>query len=304
MTVELFTEPPTASPARAESGASSIIAWAHAASDAARLVTPLVQTDFVPAHFRGNVAAATAAVLYGAEAGLSPLQALQGVYVISGRPALYARAMLAITLSQGHQVWTEELTDARAVVCGQRKGTQHTERVVWTMDRAKKAGYTKNAKYGSDPQSMLLARAQSDVCRRVAPDALLGMSYSVEELEDEAAPPAPVTVMQREPVRRAQRKPVEPAPAAPEPDLEPDLEPPAATPTDESPDLITSAQSRMLHAALNEHGLGNRDDGLAYISSVIGRDVDTSKDLSKGEASRVIDQLTAEPVKDDPWDAS
>src|SRR3954468_3900343 len=99
-----------------ESAPQTLIAWADAASAAHRLAAPLVTTDFVPAHFRpkGNSdealkqaqASATAAVLFGAEAGLSPLQALQGIYVIGGKPAMYARTLLAVTLAQGHDVWT------------------------------------------------------------------------------------------------------------------------------------------------------------------------------------------------------
>ncbi|MCZ4506609.1 hypothetical protein O4273_27765, partial [Rhodococcus ruber] len=38
----------------------------------------------------------------------------------------------------------------------------------------------------SVPQSMLYARASGDIARRVAPDALLGMAYHVEELEASA----------------------------------------------------------------------------------------------------------------------
>lgn len=217
----------------------ALVAWADAASAAHRLTAPLVQTPFVPEHFRPKgdseeairiaQASATAAVLFGAEAGLSPLQALQGIYVIGGKPAMYARTMLAITVGQGHAVWTEELTDTRAIVCGKRRGAEHTERVVWTLERARKAGYTRNAKYNTDPQAMLLARAQSDVCRRVAPDALLGLAYSVEELEDEeptdTQPTAP---------RRAKRRALD---LAPEPELETPEEQAAEAATDQGDDV-------------------------------------------------------------------
>lgn len=195
-------------------GASSIVAWADAASAAARLVGPLVQTAFVPEHFRGKVESATAAVLFGAEVGLTPLQSLQGVYVIGGKPAMYARTMHAITVGRGHEVWTEELTDSRAIVCGRRKGAEHVERVVWTIQRAQKAGYTRNAKYNTDPQSMLLARAQADVCRRIAPDAILGMAYSVEELEDEERTSATETTHPDKP-RKVRRAALAPVPEAP-----------------------------------------------------------------------------------------
>lgn len=303
-------------PGMRQNAPAALVAWAEAASAAHRLAAPLVMTDFVPVHFRPKgtsdealrtaQASATAAVLFGAEAGLTPMQALQGIYVISGRPAMYARTMLAVTLAQGHDVWTEDLTDTRAVVCARRRGSTHVEQVIWTSDRAKKAGYTKNAKYNSDPQSMLLARAQSDACRRIAPDALLGMAYSAEELElgdetaaEDAAPAAPRTR------RTAQRAPLAPVP---EPSLDEETpdEVAAEAATDQQPDtdgagadLITTQQSKKLHAQLNENGLGDRDEGLAYLSGRLGRDITTSKDISKDEASRLIDAFENDTWNDD-----
>lgn len=274
-------------------GPSSIVAWAEAAQAAHQLAVPLCRTDFVPQHFRGNEHAATAAVLYGAEVGLSPLQALQGLFVIGGRPAMYARTMLAVALGAGHDVWTEESTDARAVVCAQRLGSQHVERVVVTMDQARKAGWTKNAKYGTEPATMLLARAQSQACRRIAPDALLGLAYSAEELQDEAevSPPEP-----KRTARRA-RAAVEPAPPAPEPNLPPaDTEP-----------AISEPQLRKLHATLGDLGVTERDDALDLLGRLAGRELDSSKNLTRAEATRVIDELDrmtdssiSEPVQDEP----
>lgn len=286
-----------------QSAPALLTAWADAASAAHRLAAPLVMTDFVPAHFRPKgtsdeavrtaQAAATAAVLYGAEAGLSPMQALQGIYVISGRPALYARTMLAITLAAGHEVWTEESGDNRAIVCARRRGTRQVERVVVTMDQARKANWTSNKKYTTEPATMLLARAQSQACRRVAPDALVGMAYSAEELEDETVQTTTASRASDAPKRTARRAAV---PAPEEPELD---EPPAASP-ESSDDLITAPQLKKLHAAMGERGLSDRAEGLAFLSATLGRDVTTSKDLSKDEASRVIDRLESAPVDEEP----
>lgn len=289
-----------------QSAPALLTEWADAASAAHRLAAPLVMTDFVPAHFRpkGNSdeavrtaqAAATAAILYGAEAGLSPMQALQGIYVIGGRPALYTRTMLAITLSAGHDVWTEDSTDSRAIVCARRRGGQQVERVVVTMDQARKAGWTSNKKYLSEPATMLLARAHSQACRRVAPDALVGMAYSAEELQDEE--PATVSAQRStDAAKRTARRASPPLPQVPEPDLD---EPAAAPERTETSEPIIAAQLKKLHAAMGDHGLGDRDDGLAYLSAELDRDITTSKDLTKAEASRIIDGLEATPVDAEP----
>ena len=42
---------------------------------------------------------------------------------------------------------------------------------------------------------MLYARAAGDICRRIAPDVLAGLSYSVEELQEDDTP----TIIQRKP---------------------------------------------------------------------------------------------------------
>jgi hypothetical protein len=302
MTAEIALRAEPTEQGMRENAPAALVAWAEAASAAHRLAAPLVQTDFVPAHFRPKgssdealrtaQASATAAVLFGAEAGLTPMQALQGIYVISGRPAMYARTMLAVTLAQGHDVWTEDLTDTRAVVCGRRRGGSQVERVAWTMDRAKKAGYTKNAKYGTDPQSMLLARAQSDVCRRIAPDALLGMAYSVEELELEDDP-EPTSVEAGKPRRTARRAPL--TPVATEPSLDPDPSPAdtaeATTDHNDAPDPggITDAQLTKLNIQLQEGGYDDRDEKLRYLTLTLGRDIGSSKDLTRTEAHRLIE---------------
>lgn len=282
---------------------AALIQWAEAAQAAHRLAVPLCQTDFVPSHFRGNEHAATAAILYGAEAGLSPLQALQGIYVISGRPAMYARTMLAVTLGAGHEVRTMESTDVRAVVEAQRRGSSHVEKIVVTIDQAKRAGWTSNKKYSTEPATMLLARAQSQACRRVAPDALLGMAYSAEELQDEADSEPAVAKTVR---RRKTADPVE----RPEPDIEPD----AVTHTaeqvvshsepDVEPDVdaMTAAQSKKLHAILREQG-HDRDSGLTLLSTLVGRTVTTTSDMTKAEAIEAIDALEEDrPPVQEPAD--
>ena len=163
-------------------GAAMIEATAHALVDAHNIGTALCRTSFVPKHFQGKPEEAAAAILYGSAIEMDPITALQNVYVISGKPALYARTMVAIVLSKGHEIWTEEESDGSVTVAGRRKGSDKVERVTWTSEMANRAGYTSNAKYKTDARSMLYARASGDVARRIAPDALLGFSHNVEEL--------------------------------------------------------------------------------------------------------------------------
>ena len=265
-----------------------LIAWAAGLSAAHQIGTALCATSFVPKEFKGRPEEAAAAILYGDEIGLSPTQSLQGVYVISGKPALYARTMAAVVMAAGHEVWTVSKTDAEVIVAGRRRGSTHVIEEKWTTARAKRAGYLSNKKYDTDPAAMLYARALSDVCRQIAPDALAGLAFSVEELQ--LAEPVETVTVTREPAKRrtAQRAPRPAAIEPPEPSLDPAPEP-EPEPADD--DAVTPAQIKMLAATMGQAGMTDRADALAYVASVIGREVDSRNDLTRAEASRVIDAL-------------
>lgn len=293
MTIDTYTAPVTGP-------ASAIVSWAHGMSSAKQLGDALAVTQFVPAHFKGKPADCAAAIMAGAEVGLSPMQALRSTYVIGGSPAYYARTMVALVQRQGHDVWTEKDTPSEAVVCGQRVGSERVERVSYTLDRAKRAGYTRNAKYQTDPQAMLWARAASIVCRRIAQDALLGIPYSVEELEDDAsAAEAPLkAVVQRTPVT------VTPAPAAvaatvTEPAPVHGAHTRVVTETEDEPEPeqeqepATTKQLRALGAAFTEFGIKDRAARLEWSSAFVGRRLASSKDLTRDEADAVIGEVNA-----------
>jgi hypothetical protein len=293
--------------------------WVEAASNAQRLVAPLIHTAFVPDTYRPKVdpratpeqradaervalANATAAVLQGLTLGVDPLVALQQIYIIHGRPGMYAKFMVALVQAHGHEVWTEDLSDTRAVVCGQRKGSSHVERVAITMDMARKAKWTTNAKYQETPQDMLYARAAGRVCDRIASDVLKGIA-SVEQIQDEvystSAEAGPGTRVVA-PRKRAAAPAIEATTVEDPPLDEPD--PVVDEPAAEEPParLITAPQQKKLHALLNETGRKDRDVALVYIAGVIGREIESTKELTVVEAGRVIESMEdIEPSVDD-----
>lgn len=183
-------------------GLDMIAQTAGQLGQAYQIAEALCGTQFAPQHFRGKPQEAAAAILFGAQVGLDPLASMQNIYVIGGKPALYARTMAAIVQAAGHAIWTEESTDDAVTVVGQRRGSEAIERITWTMERAQKAGYTSNKNYQKDPQAMLYARAVGDVARRIAPDALLGMSYTVEEMRVSTAAEESQRSTQARPSRR------------------------------------------------------------------------------------------------------
>lgn len=203
---------------------SELITWAAEAQAAYGIAAKLVTTSFVPSAMRQKPHEATAAILTGQEVGLKPMAALRSINIISGTPAMTAIAMRGLVQSRGHKVWVEEQTDTRAVVCGQRRGSDKVQKSVWTMDRAHKLGLTGKDNWKKQPQAMLVARATAEVCRLIAADVLLGLPYAVEELED-VQPVATGGDEPAKPARRtAKRRPVERV-ETPAPELEPAPEP-------------------------------------------------------------------------------
>lgn len=78
------------------------------------------------------------------------------------------------------------------------------------------------------------------------------------------------------------------APPVPEPQVEAD------------PNAATEAQIKKMAVSFKEQGIVDRDRRLAYINSTIDRTVTSSKELTKAEASKVIELLEANrPARDE-----
>lgn len=191
-------------------GTIQLAEWAAELGAAHQLGTALCKTAFVPKDFMGKPEAAAAAILTGKSVGLDPMNALANIFVVHGRPAMYARTMVALVMAQGHEIVRTEATNESVTISARRKGTERWSDFTWTIQRATLAGYTSNAKYKTDPIAMLTAKAQAEACRVIAPDVLAGMPYSAEEMELEdlgESAPSPAPVKTRKLTRKTTSKP-------------------------------------------------------------------------------------------------
>ncbi len=196
--------------------------WTHVLPAVGDLAAKISQTEFVPDTMRGKPAVVAAAILYGRELGLAPMTSLRSVALIKGRPALSSEAMRAMVLAAGHTIAFEEMTAARCVIIGRRRGSEDSTRVVFTMDDAKKMGVGGNAQYAKMPRQMLAARATAELCRLIFADVIGGLVADVE-VDDDTEPLATVT-----PMTTARRKNP--------PKADPNPEPPAALAEPSQPD--------------------------------------------------------------------
>lgn len=182
--------------------------WAQELDAAHRLGNALCQTDFVPKDFKGKPEAAAAAILAGKALGLDPMNSLSNIFVVHGKPALYARTMAGMVMEHGHELQRTVATPEQVTIMARRKGQAEWQEFTWTMQRAQTAGYTSNKLYKTDPIAMLTAKAQAEACRTIAPDVLTGVAtYSVEEhqLDNIGAPTRPSRTAQ--PVEQVAEEP-------------------------------------------------------------------------------------------------
>lgn len=272
--------------------------WVALMAPAVELAKAVSNTDFVPKTLRGNPAAITAAILYGDEVGLGPMQSLAKIAVVDGKPTLYAEAQRALILSAGHDLWIEEATTTRVILAGRRANSDQTSRVTWTMDDAKRAGLSGKPNWRQYPRQMLLARATAELARAVFADAIGGLA-ATEELEetsvpsDAAIPATPATSTKR---KRKDRTPAVTTSAPPEPEPATPQQPPLPG---EQPDedAMSDPQRRKLMALFRERGFSERAQRLSFSTVALGRRITSANELTSAEASTLISALEQRPTQ-------
>jgi hypothetical protein len=193
-----------------------------------RLAQMMARSELVPKSFRGHPEDVLVAIQMGVEIGFAPMQALQSIAVINGRPSVWGDGLLALLMAapvyKDHDEYyevdgerREDLTvedlkkDQTCAVCTfwrHGKATPTTRR--FSIGKAKKAGLLgKEGPWQTHPDRMLQMRARGFAGRDTFPDVLRGMraAEEVRDLPEEEA--APIVV------REVTRKSATPPPAAP-----------------------------------------------------------------------------------------
>lgn len=160
------------------------------AMDFAKMVAA---SDLVPPDYKGKPGNVLVAMQLGAELGLPPLQAVQGIAVVNGRPAVWGDHALAIVKASPVFEAIEEALDesgpslvARCRV--KRRGAEWVERIFSKSDAETAGLWTKAGTWKQYPKRMLQMRARSFALRDVFPDVLKGLRFA-EEMADVPAEP-------------------------------------------------------------------------------------------------------------------
>jgi len=144
----------------------------------------LADSDMVPKDFKGKPANCLIAMQWGMEIGLKPLQAMQNIAVINGRPSLWGDALIALARSSLLcEYIIESQTDTVATCKIKRRGEPEQERT-FSMTDAKLAGLIgKQGPWGQYPKRMMQMRARAFAIRDVFPDVLKGLSVAEEAMD-------------------------------------------------------------------------------------------------------------------------
>lgn len=145
----------------------------------------IAKSDLAPKDFKDKPQNCLIAMQMGLEVGLSPMQAIQNIAVINGRPSVWGDSMLAIC--QVHRDFESndenESTNEKGVCVVKRRGVP-AQRREFSIDDAKKAGlWGKAGPWTTNPPRMLKLRARAFALRDTFADALRGLQ-SAEEVTD------------------------------------------------------------------------------------------------------------------------
>jgi hypothetical protein len=144
----------------------------------------LAKSTIVPKEFLGNPGNILVAIQWGLELGLQPLQAMQNIAVINGRPALWGDAVIALVRGSPLCEYVYEEDDGHTATCRVKRRGENEQVRIYTMDDAKTAGLIgKAGPWTQHPKRMRQMRARAFALRDVFPDVLRGMPVA-EELQD------------------------------------------------------------------------------------------------------------------------
>jgi hypothetical protein len=248
---------PEATPAPATLPAPSTLAPANF-TELVEFAEIAARSQFVPKDYRNHPEDILLAVQLGSEVGLRPMQALQNIAVINGRPAVWGDALPG--LCKASPVYQdlietfdrEDDPDFLTAVCtAKRHGSTPVTARFSVMD-AKRAGlWAKAGPWQTYPRRMLQMRARSFALRDAFPDVLKGL-ISVEEALDLPAP-----TDQLPPARTTIDAAPEPPPPTPtlSPPNDTSKEAPSTSPAEPPPDPPADATGDAVYRLQTKQGV-------------------------------------------------
>lgn len=245
-------------------------------------------SNLLPVTYQNHPENVLVALAQGQALGIAPIQAMNQINVIKGKPALSADLIAALVRRAGHRLRVEgDDTYAQVTIIRADDPDYIPKPVRWDIERAKRAGLLGNPSWQKYPAAMLRARAISEAARAWANDALYGFIYTPEEIDSSWVPDSDPDT--GEPVQATQQE-QQTAPPHPAP----------------QPQLLNQAQIDGIQAGMSELGLTavKAAEGIRYYtkgrtSKLYEMTVEEGKALARHINER-LQQAQEEPPVDEP----
>ena len=149
----------------------------------------LAKSQMVPKAYQNKPEDVLVAVQWGFELGLAPLQALQNIACINGKPSVYGDAAMALVQNSPvcddiKEYFEGEGTSNPIAVCVAKRKNRSEVVSKYSVEDAKRAGlWMKSGPWTQYPKRMLQMRARGFALRDAFPDVLKGL-ITVEEAQD------------------------------------------------------------------------------------------------------------------------
>ncbi len=156
--------------------------------EAMRMADLMANSEMVPKDYQKKPGNVLIAVQMGAELGLKPVQSLQGIAVINGRPAVWGDALRALILSAPDLITVKDTFDdssmtARCSIVRSINGNQTEFIGEFSQADAQAAGLWGRNTWKQYPKKMLEWRAFGFAARKAYADRLKGIQLA-EEVRD------------------------------------------------------------------------------------------------------------------------
>ena len=215
------------------------------------------QGDIIPDAYRNKPANILVAIGFGAAMGLSYADSLYRINVIKGKPTMSAELIASQVRKAGHRlrIYKDEEHQSVKASIFRKDDPEFEFSAVRDKAWAQRMGLANRENYQRQPMTMLTWRAITAVAREACPEALYGVAYSPDELDD-----MPM-VSERE---------------------EPAAQPVEETAVDPSP---SKEQCKAISAALSRCGVTSKTDAARILQGLTGRpEVQHTDDLTLIEA--------------------
>jgi len=152
--------------------------------EAMKFADILSGSNIIPKDYQGKPGNILVAIQWGKELGLPPMQAMQNIAVINGRPSIWGDSMLALVQASGALEYIKEDPTSEGCVCVlKRKGQPEISREFTTEDAQQAGLLGKQGPWTQYPKRMMQMRARAFALRDAFADVLRGI-YIAEEAQD------------------------------------------------------------------------------------------------------------------------